>query len=283
MAFNSIKNTQLKMVVQTVRRLGKREIVGGFLDYLLTTSPSFRPVKFGFYEPIRTLIDWGTILESVKSLFSATGERALFLSKSPIPGYFEICTQRSPRAWFNGITCNWDYAKAAPHLTEAISLLEGSIQLFDADYAGMGVGGGNWAFMNTQDPEANVGSINGIRVTPISISGIRSLHGICWINVFGFKYIEFFSADVLESLPCFRREFLNGGKYFRFQVTERPEDMFTAEGQALVLEIKKQLGYPHAFQDCPKNKSDKILLPWQLLFDTPDFDFSEIQTTPNPA
>jgi hypothetical protein len=83
---------------------------------------------------------------------------------------------------------------------------------------------------------------------------------------------------VLQSLPGYRTEFIEDGRWFWLQATEQPEDMLADAGKALANDIKARLGHPRAFYG-----HDPKTPAFMATYETPAFDFSEIRAIPQSA
>jgi len=279
----SVKNAVLKVVVQTTRSLAHVEDVATFGRIMSGSAPNLAPRKYGSTQPLKGELNYLAIEEQLKHVYSGNGEDVLFGCGNPVAGYMNFDAAKGVRAWSNGFHGTWDFSSAVNYLHEAHAVLREGALAYNAAYAGMSVGGGNFASVNIQDPRQNFGVVNGIVVPPVSISGIQALHGICWVNIFGEKYIEFFERSLLAKVPCYKSEFLDNGRYFLFQVTEHPEEMFAEHGVKLTNQIREVLGHPRAFQDYPRPVAEKRIPPWLLEFEAPSFDFSELRIPSHPV
>ena len=269
-----MKNVCLNIVVQTPRSLATGQRVGAFCDALRSIDPDFIPHKYGAAEPIKSIFDLGRAEEQIADLHSLNGGSMSFSFKPPIDGLMHFNTARGQRVPSNGLKVQIDYATIVSRLDDIKAFIKRMFGALEAAYACATLSGGNPHVVHVDDPKKNCGEINGAEVPPWNPSGLQSLPGICWINVFGAEYVRFIGEDVLASLSA--QALPDGG--FWLQPAERPEDMLTASGRAVAAELKARIGKPKAFYG-----HDPSTPSFRATYDTPPFDFSEIRSSPQPA
>jgi hypothetical protein len=274
MAIDTMNNLLIHLVAHTTRSMASIEAVTRFLETLEEVAPILSPDRFGFFEPIRERLDKKMLHEQLKPIYATHSEDVIFKCSKGRAGMITYYAAKSYRTWRHGFSGEWNYSKVLPHL-ESFEKFVGILpELTESAYIGAGIGGGNTEWVSLDDPRKNLGSVGGLAIPPQRISGIECLTGVFWINVFGPEYIEFFGKPILEKLPGYKREFLHDGRWFWLQPTEKPEEMFTADGVALVRQIRELLGQPKAFCDYDTSRP-----PFMTRFDRPDFDFSAIRPT----
>ncbi len=267
-----MKNIYLNIVVQTPKSLATRESVRAFCDALKVVNRDFVPYMFGAAEPVRSFFDLGKADEQLADLHGLGGGSMVFRFKPPIDGLMHFNAMRGPRVPSNGLKLQIDYGTVASRLDDIQQFIKLMFRSLEAAYACATLSGGSPHIVHVDDPKKNWGEINGIEVPPWNPTGLQSLPGICWINVFGPEYVRFFGEDVFASLPA---QALSDGCGFWLQPTERPEEMLTDSGRALVANIKSRIGKPLAFYG-----HDPSTPSFRATYDAPRFDFSEIRPSP---
>lgn len=272
-----MKNIHLFIAVQTPRSLATDERVRAFCEALRTTAPAFVPNKFGVAEPLKQTFDHETAMMKLADLYSPKGGSMFFTFKSPLDGQMQLNTSRGPRVPSNGVKIQLDYVSIATRLDEVITLVHSMIEATGAAYACATLSGGSPHAVHVDDPRKNWGEFGEIEVPPWNPSGLQSLPGICWINVFGPEYVSYLGKELLASLPAYRADFLSNDRGFWLQPTERPEDILTKSGRALADIIKTKIGRPKAFYGHDPQTSS-----FRAVYETPLFDFSELRLPPQP-
>jgi hypothetical protein len=270
-----MKNVCLNIVVQTPRSLSTRERVGAFCDTLRAIDPYFVPHKFGPAEPLRSIFNLGKAEEQIADLHRLNGGSMIFAFKPPLDGLMHFNAARGQRVPSNGLKVQMNYAELVTRLDDIQAFIKLMFGSLGAAYACATLSGGSPHVVHVDDPKKNWGEINGIEVPPWNPTGLQSLPGICWINVFGPEYVRFIGEDVLASLPA---QALSDRSGFWLQPTERPEDMLTHSGRALAADIKNRIGKPLAFYG-----HDPSTPSFRATYDAPPFDFSEIRPSTPPA
>lgn len=267
-----MKNVCLNIVVQTPRSLATRKRVGAFCDTLRAINPDLVPYKFGQAEPPRSIFDLGKAEEQIADLHRLNGDSMIFAFKPPLDGLMHFNASRGQRMLSNGLKVRINYAGLVSGLDDIQTFIKLMFGSLGAAYACATLSGGSPHVVHVDDPKKNWGEIDGIEVPPWNPSGLQSLPGICWINVFGPEYVRFIGEDVLASLSA---QALSDGSGFWLQPTERPEDMLTYSGRALAADIKNRIGKPKAFYG-----HDPRTPSFRATYDAPPFDFSEIRQAP---
>jgi hypothetical protein len=199
----------------------------------------------------------------------------IFAFKPPLDGLMHFNAARGQRVPSNGLKVQMNYAELVTRLDDIQAFIKLMFGSLGAAYACATLSGGSPHVVHVDDPKKNWGEINGIEVPPWNPTGLQSLPGICWINVFGPEYVRFIGEDVLASLPA---QALSDRSGFWLQPTERPEDMLTHSGRALAADIKNRIGKPLAFYG-----HDPSTPSFRATYDAPPFDFSEIRPSTPPA
>lgn len=272
-AFKPMNNVLFQFSVQTVRSLASKKKLEEFASLLGSLRKDLIPSSISSNDPIHLHFSPESSLELLKkSLAGPRGGSVWFRFKAPVNGGLHLSTSSGFNSDYQGFTGRFDYSGTIHMLEDLERMILSFVRYSDAAYAAAGLGGGAVHSIRTDDEKANWGEMNGVPVPPINPSGIRFLTGIWWLNLFGREYIEFFSEEVLAGLPAYRAEFLDNKRWFRLQLTERPEDMLKPENQALAQDIKNRLGKPKAFAGHDPSKPSIL-----CQFETPKFDFSEIR------
>lgn len=269
-----MNNLLIHLVAQTTRSMASLKAITQFLATIEEIAPILSPDRFGFHEPIREKLNQAILHEQLKSVYAAHSEDVTFKCAQSRAGMITYYASKSHRTWRHGFSGIWDYSKVAQYLKEFEQFIRILPQMIASSYIGASIGGGNTEWVSLDDPNKNLGSIGSVLIPPQRISGMECLTGIFWINIFGPEYIEFFGKSLLANLPGYKCEFLHGGQWFWLQPTEKPEEMFTPHGVALVRQIRELLGRPKAFCDYDTSKP-----PFMTNFDRPNFNFSAIRPT----
>lgn len=267
-----MKNVYLHIAVQTPRSLATRERVGAFCDVLRAINLDFVPYKFGTVEPIESIFDLSKAEEQIADLHRMNGGSMIFAFKPSLDGLMHFNTARGQRVPSNGLKVQMNYATLVSRLDDIKTFIKLMFNSLEAAYACATLSGGSPNVVHMDDPKKNWGEIMGMEVPPWNPTGLQSLPGICWINVFGPEYVRFIGEDVLASLPA---QALHDGSGIWLQPTERPEEMLTHSGRALAAEIKNRIGKPLAFYGY-----DPSTPSFRATYDAPPFDFSEIRPSP---
>lgn len=270
-----MKNVCLNIAVQTPRSLASPERVKEFCDALRSVDPAFVPRKYGLSEPLKSIFDLHVAEAQLTDLHKLNGSSMIFKFGSPLDGMMYLNTSRGPRVHSNGLKVQLNYASMESRLQDVNAFIALMFESLGAAYACATLSGGSPYIVHIDDPKKNWGEINGREVAPWNPSGLQSLPGICWINVFGPEYVHFIGEGVLASLPAYQARTVDNGRGFWLQPTERPEEMLTEEGRELAAEIKRLIGRPRAFY-----AHDPRTPSFRAVYDVPPFDFSEIRPCP---
>lgn len=256
-----MRNTFIELAVFSVGSLVDESRVHSVLTAV--NAAGLTPTTWGFSEPLKQKYDPAK-LDGLSKLWGKEGERCIF--KFGRQGLMTINTKTAPLPGFQSVRIQLDYTTAQPILDELRDLLRDLCSIWGADYGCLTLSGGNPFSVDVQNAEANVGEVAGVRIPPASPNAIKFLNGIWWINYFGPSYVSFFGAEVIQSLPTVQTE-LDGHGGCWLQVTERPEEAWTEDGQTLAREIKQLLNRPTAFYGHDPSKPG-----FMLQYTTPDFN-----------
>lgn len=269
-----MKNVVLYASIETVRALATPQRLRAFFNVLESFPAPLIPQRYGLDEPVRETYHPKEALERLSCLCrDRLGGSASFHYKGALRGTLIFSGLRGKTVVANRIVLRLDYGRVVNSLTSAqvsSALLE-FVKVSDAVYACATVSGGD-PFVIHADAAKNRGEINGIQIPSWMPGGIPYLCGINWINIFGPEYVEFFGRDVLSRQPAYRAEFLEGGRWFWLQPTERAEEMWTPDGRALSERIQRDLGKPNAFCDFSLDPTGMF-----KKYDIPNFDYREIR------
>lgn len=268
-----MRNVNLYIAVQTHRTLSSRACVKNICRAIRKLPSDLVPYQYGASEDARQLFEIDMAEEQLAELYQAKGGCLNLWLRHPFVGQMQFTTLCGPRVPYNGVKVLLDYTSVRHCLGEIEEFILCMVEACEAAYACATLSGGNPRAVYVDDPRKNIGDFDGIEVPFWNPSGLHCVPGICWINVFGPEYVEFFEEETLASLSVYRSFFLPNMRGFWLQPSERPEGLLGQSGRVLIDEIKSRLGRPRAFYGY-----DKSTPSFQTVYDSPAFDFSTIQT-----
>lgn len=266
-----MKNVLLYFAIETPKSLASPTKIRALGEALQELDQELIPDRYGYTDHKWKRFDPAAAEEQLRHVH-ADHTSVVLRFRSPLTGYISLSASRGPRVPYNGAHIFIDYSTLGHRLPAAIALVNTLVRVFDAAYACGTLTGGNSRTFYLDDPKKNWGEIDGVPLAPSRPTGLSSLPGICWLNVFGHEYIEFFGRAHLQSTPAYKAEFINGEDRFWLQTTEHPEKAITSEGMASAEQIKQHLGHPKAFYGHDPNTPC-----YSATYETPLFDFTEIR------